>query len=122
MTTIDLGRDVDMLEQVSRGSGVHIICATGTWLDIPRVFWSATPDMIAPLYVREIKEGIEGTGIRAGIIKVANDVRWCDAARGDNIACGSQGAAGDPGCQSQHTPGRPNAWASSRSASSRMRA
>ena len=74
VTTIDLGRDVDMLEQVSRGSGVHIICATGTWLDIPRVFWSATPDMIAPLYVREIKEGIEGTGIRAGIIKVANDV------------------------------------------------
>ena len=73
VTTIDLGRDINMLEQVSRESGVHIICATGTWLDIPRVFWSATPDMIAPLYIREIQEGIEGTGIRAGIIKVAND-------------------------------------------------
>ena len=73
VTTIDLGRDINMLEQVSRESGVHIICATGTWLDIPRVFWSATPDMIAPLYIREVQEGIEGTGIRAGIIKVAND-------------------------------------------------
>ena len=64
VTTIDLGRDIRMLEQVSRESGVNIICATGTWRDIPRVFWAATPDMIAPLYVREIQEGIEGTASR----------------------------------------------------------
>ena len=38
-----------------------------------RVFWGATPDTIASLYVREIEEGIEGTGIKAGIIKVATD-------------------------------------------------
>ena len=74
LTTIDLGRDVRMIEQVSRESGINIICATGTWRDIPRAFWDATPDMIAPLYIREIEEGIEGTGIKAGIIKVANDV------------------------------------------------
>ena len=73
VTTIDLGRDVRLLEQVSRGSGVNIICATGNWRDIPRVFHTASPDHIAPLYIREIEEGIEGTGIRAGIIKVAND-------------------------------------------------
>lgn len=73
VTTFDLGRDVRVLEEVSRKSGVHIICATGTWRDIPRVFWDSTPDMIAPLYIREIEEGIEGTGIRAGVIKVAND-------------------------------------------------
>jgi phosphotriesterase-related protein len=30
--------------------------------------------MVAPLYIREIEEGIEGTGIKAGIIKVANDM------------------------------------------------
>ena len=73
VTTIDLGRDVRLLEQVSRESGVNIICATGAWRDIPRVFHTASPDHIAPLYIREIEEGIEGTGIRAGIIKVAND-------------------------------------------------
>ena len=74
VTTIDLGRDIRFLEQVSRESGVQIVCATGTWLDIPREFWKATPNMIAPLYIREIEEGIEGTGIKAGIIKVANDM------------------------------------------------
>ncbi len=72
VTTIDLGRDIRLLEQVSRQSGVHIICATGVWLDIPRAFRSATPDEIAPLFIREIQEGIEGTGIKAGMIKVAN--------------------------------------------------
>ena len=74
VTTIDLGRDIRMLEQVSRESGVNIICATGTWRDIPRVFWTADPDVIAPLYIREIEEGIEGTGIKAAVIKVANDM------------------------------------------------
>jgi len=74
VTTMDLGLDVRLLEEVSRESGVQIICATGTWRDIPRVFWTATPDMIALLYVREIEKGIEGTGIKAGIIKVANDM------------------------------------------------
>ena len=73
-TTLDLGRDIRLLEQVSRESGVNIICATGTWRDIPRVFWTASPDVIAGLYRREIEVGIEETGIKAGIIKVANDM------------------------------------------------
>jgi phosphotriesterase-related protein len=73
VTTFDLGRDVRLLEEVSRRSGVQIICATGTWRDIPRAFWNADPDRIAPLYIREIEAGIENTGIKPGIIKVAND-------------------------------------------------
>jgi|SRR5579872_5839699 len=73
LSTFDLGRDVRSLATISKYSGVQIICATGSWLDIPRVFWTATPDMIASLYSREIIEGIEGTSIKAGIIKVAND-------------------------------------------------
>ena len=73
VTTFDLGRDIRMLEQVSRESGMQMICATGIWRDIPRLFWDADPDAIAPLFVREIEVGIEDTGIKAGIIKVAND-------------------------------------------------
>ncbi|MBI4201911.1 MAG: phosphotriesterase [Chloroflexi bacterium] len=73
VTTMDLGRDIRLLEEVSRRTGVQIIAATGIWRDIPRVFWAARPDQVADLFVREIEEGIEGTGIKAGIIKVAND-------------------------------------------------
>ena len=56
VSTLDLGRDIKLMEQVSRESGVNIICATGTWRDIPRAFWNASSDSVASLYVREIEE------------------------------------------------------------------
>jgi phosphotriesterase-related protein len=73
VTPMDLGRDILLLQDMSRQTGVHIIAATGSWLDIPRAFWNADPDEIAALYIKEIEVGIEETGIKAGIIKVAND-------------------------------------------------
>jgi len=73
VSTIDLGRDVAMMEEVSRKSGVNIVAATGNHLAVPRPFGDVSPDVIAPLYIKEIEEGIEGTGIKAGIIKVASD-------------------------------------------------
>ncbi|MCL8209292.1 MAG: amidohydrolase family protein [Actinomycetia bacterium] len=73
LTTMDLGRNIRFLAQVARESGVTIIAATGAWRDIPRAFWERTPDEVAALFIREIEVGIENTGIKAGIIKVAND-------------------------------------------------
>ena len=73
VTTIDLGRDVEMMKEVSQSTGVQIIAATGNHLAVPRPFMDLPPEVIADLYVREIEEGIEGTGIKAGIIKVASD-------------------------------------------------
>ncbi len=72
-TTFDIGRDIEMMQEVSRRSGVHIIPATGSHQAIPRVFRSASPDAIAPLYIREVEEGIDGTGVKAAIIKSASD-------------------------------------------------
>ena len=88
VTTIDLGRDIRFDRAGIAGIWCQHHLRYRTWRDIPRVFWTATPDMIAPLYIREIEEGIEGTGIRAGIIKVANDVGRCNPGRGDHSACG----------------------------------
>jgi phosphotriesterase-related protein len=73
LSTMDLGRDIRFLSAMSRRTGVNIIAATGIWRDIPRALWFRTPDQIAELFVRELTVGIEGTGIMAGIIKVAND-------------------------------------------------
>ena len=73
MTTFDLGRDIGMLEEVSRRSGIQIILTSGSHRSIPRVFANASPDAIAELYIKEIEEGIEGTGIKAGVIKSASD-------------------------------------------------
>ena len=73
VTTIDLGRDVELMREVSQRSGVNIIPATGNHMGIPVSFGTATPDLIASVYIREVEEGIEGTGIKAGVIKVASD-------------------------------------------------
>jgi phosphotriesterase-related protein len=72
-TTFDLGRDIEMMREVSRQSGVHIVAATGSHQAIPRVFRTASADAIAPLFIKEIEEGIEDTGVKAGIIKSASD-------------------------------------------------
>jgi phosphotriesterase-related protein len=68
---MDLGRDVTILRKVAEQSEIHIIAATGIWLDIPRAISRVTPDQLAEVFIREIEVGIEGTGIRAGVIKVA---------------------------------------------------
>ena len=73
VSTFDLGRDVNLIREVAEGSGMQIVVATGNHLAVPRPFGDVSPDAIAPLYIKEIEEGIEGTGIRAGIIKVASD-------------------------------------------------
>ena len=73
VSTFDLGRDVLTMKEVAEGSGMQIVAATGNHLAVPRPFGDVSPDVIAELYIRELEEGIEGTGIKAGIIKVASD-------------------------------------------------
>ncbi|MCI0890355.1 MAG: phosphotriesterase-related protein, partial [Chloroflexi bacterium] len=73
LTTPDLGRDVRFVAEVAEASRVNVVVATGIWRDVPRSFWERDPDKIADIFVREIEVGIGDTGIKAGVIKVAND-------------------------------------------------
>jgi len=73
LTTPDLGRDVEFVRDVASVTGVNIVVATGIWRDVPRSFWERSFDRIADIFVREIEVGIGETGIKAGVIKVAND-------------------------------------------------
>lgn len=73
-TTLDLGRDVTVLAEASRLTGVNIIACAGWWLDTPRFLAGVSADQFARLFIREIQEGIAGTGIKAGILKAASDI------------------------------------------------
>ena len=55
VSTFDLGRDVGLMAEVSRATGVQIIAATGNHLAVPRSFGEVSPDTIVPLYVKEIE-------------------------------------------------------------------
>ncbi|MSO83969.1 MAG: hypothetical protein EXQ53_11865, partial [Acidobacteria bacterium] len=72
VTTIDLGRDIRLMEEISRKSGVQVVAATGHWVDPSRSMNARTVDELAAFFIREIEVGIEGTDIKAGVIKVGN--------------------------------------------------
>ena len=71
--TFDLGRAVKILAEVSKLSGVNIICCSGWFGELPGYFGSFTADQYAQIFTREVLEGIEGTSIKAGILKSAAD-------------------------------------------------
>jgi len=73
-TTLDLGRDVTLMAEVSRRSGVNIIACTGWWLDIPPFLDGVSEDQLEQVFTREIEKGISGTSIKAGVLKAASDL------------------------------------------------
>jgi phosphotriesterase-related protein len=96
LSTPDLGRDAGFIRRIAEQSGVQIVVASGLWRDIPRWFWSQTPERIARVFIDEIRNGIEETGILPGVIKVANDAEGVTDAgervlRGAAIACKETG-------------------------------
>jgi len=73
LTTHDLGRNIEFVRKVAMQTDIHIIAATGCWLDAPRSFYRRTPEEVAEIFVKELTVGIAGTPVRAGVIKVANE-------------------------------------------------
>ena len=71
--TADLGRDVRLLQEVSRRSGVQIIAVTGHWLTPTPSFEARSADELADFFSLEIERGIENTAIRPGVIKAASE-------------------------------------------------
>jgi phosphotriesterase-related protein len=72
---MDLGRDVEFMAEASQRSGMRIVCTTGAYKEnegLTYTFGALPVDEIAAIYVKELTEGIGGTGIRAGLIKVAS--------------------------------------------------
>lgn len=72
-TTYDLGRDVELLAEVSQASGVAIVAATGVWIEPQRYWHLRAPAQTARLLIDDLQRGIAGTDIRAGVIKCAID-------------------------------------------------
>lgn len=73
MTTAEIGRDPQRMAQISREAGVHVIAAAGHH----KAKFSAaalagqTIEQIAARMIAEVREGINGTHLRAGVIKAA---------------------------------------------------
>lgn len=79
-TPNECGRDPEVLREISEQSGIQIICATGYYYEgegaTPyfkfRASLGSAPQEINEMFLAEIKNGIGGTGIKPGIIKLAS--------------------------------------------------
>ena len=73
LTTVDLGRDIDLIAAVARRTQVHVVVATGVWWMPQRYFSGHGVDEVADLFIRDITQGIGNSGVKAAIIKCATD-------------------------------------------------
>ncbi|WP_054635211.1 phosphotriesterase [Thalassobacillus sp. C254] len=79
-TPNDCGRNPLLLREISEATGLQIICSTGYYYEgegaTPyftfRQSLGTAEDEIHELFLTEVTEGIEGTGIKPGIIKLAS--------------------------------------------------
>lgn len=71
-----LGRDVRVLRRLSEETGLHIVTNTGYYAAVngkylPRHAYTDSVDALAARWVKEWEEGIDGTGIKPGFMKIA---------------------------------------------------
>ncbi len=81
-TVIGLGRYIPRIQRIAERTDLRIIVATGlyTYADVPMYFHFTGPgtaiggpEAMVDMFVRDITEGIAGTGVRAAILKCATD-------------------------------------------------
>ena len=71
-----LGRDVKLLEKISKASGIKIITNTGLYgarnhLYIPEYAFDKTAEELASMWIDEFENGIDNSEIKPGFIKIS---------------------------------------------------
>lgn len=117
LTVLGLGRDVERVRRVAERSPVQLIASTGYYTSdvLPHFFRTHGPgslvggtDPLVELFVGDIERGIAGTGIRAGMLKVASDAEGItpDVARVFQAAAIAHQQTGVPITTHSHAPSR----------------
>ncbi|MBI2766880.1 MAG: phosphotriesterase-related protein [Chloroflexi bacterium] len=82
LTVVGLGRYIPRIQRIATATGINIVVATGlyTYNDVPHYFHFRGPDtllggpeIMVDMFVKDITEGIAGTGVKAAILKCATD-------------------------------------------------
>jgi phosphotriesterase-related protein len=74
LSVIGSGRDALALRRMSADSGVAVVCATGFYWDpLPEEARQASVEELRDRMVRDIEAGVDGSGIRCGVIKIGTD-------------------------------------------------
>jgi phosphotriesterase-related protein len=78
VTAIGQGRNIPRVKRIAdQVPELNIVVATGiyTFDEIPLFFWRRPEETMTEFFVRDITEGIAGTGVKAGMLKCAVDTK-----------------------------------------------
>jgi phosphotriesterase-related protein len=72
-TALGLGRNIPRIQRVNAEVDLHIVVATGVYafLELPSFLAYRSDDAIVELFVRELREEIDDTGVKAAFLKCA---------------------------------------------------
>jgi phosphotriesterase-related protein len=72
-STAGVGRNVTLLQHLAQATPINLIAPTGVYRQgfIPSELERLGVDELAQLWAREINDGIDGTAVKAGFIKIA---------------------------------------------------
>lgn len=82
LTVIGLGRYIPRIQRIAEQTAINIIVATGvyTYNDVPFYFHFqgpgttlGGPELMTEMFIRDIRQGIAGTNVKAGMLKCATD-------------------------------------------------
>jgi phosphotriesterase-related protein len=78
VTAIGQGRDIPRIKRIAdQVPELNIVVATGlyTFDAVPLFFWQRPRVAMTEFFIRDITEGITGTGVKAGMLKCAVDAK-----------------------------------------------
>lgn len=82
LTVIGLGRYIPRIQRIAEKTRIHILVATGiyTYNEVPFYFHFrgphtalGGPELMTEMFIRDIREGIADTGVKAAMLKCATD-------------------------------------------------
>jgi predicted metal-dependent phosphotriesterase family hydrolase len=78
VTPVCLGRDTATVRETARRTGMQIICATGFCFTENQWMYNRCTDSFLYWLMKDIEEGMDGTGVLQGIIKCMHGQRGHD--------------------------------------------
>ncbi|HTP11677.1 MAG TPA: phosphotriesterase-related protein [Anaerolineae bacterium] len=81
MSPVDYGRNASGLKRISEATGVHLIATTGLHKErfSGRIVQDKAIDELADRFTRDVVDGVDGTDIKAGVIKAASSLNTITA-------------------------------------------
>jgi len=72
-STVGVGRNIAVLQYLAKVTPIHLIAPTGVYREAftPPPLRELSVETLAEEWIRDLTEGIEGTDVRAGFIKIA---------------------------------------------------